>query len=168
MNVEKIQAYYAARPHYWRALHIRRWITVFPLLESATSILDVGCGYGDLAWVLAENGVRVPFTGIDLVPEHIAWCRTHMTGPKWILGDIFTEEFPGESFDSVVSICCLSGEGHDEPSVAPLIAKMWRLATRQVILLENAFLDSIRATCQLYPGYIRNTGAGEVLVWLSH
>jgi len=91
-----------------------------------------------------------------------------MTGPKWILGDIFTEEFPGESFDSVVSICCLSGEGHDEPSVAPLIAKMWRLATRQVILLENAFLDSIRATCQLYPGYIRNTGAGEVLVWLSH
>ena len=35
------------------------------------SILDVGCGYGALADLIDEKGLKVKYTGVDIVPEMV-------------------------------------------------------------------------------------------------
>lgn len=39
-------------------------------------LLDMGCGYGRLAYALAQNGEYIGrYFGIDILPLHLRWCR---------------------------------------------------------------------------------------------
>jgi SAM-dependent methyltransferase len=44
--------------------------------ESCASVLDVGCGFGDLFGYLHERGWNGTYTGVDLVPELIEEARS--------------------------------------------------------------------------------------------
>lgn len=39
------------------------------------TILDVGCGYGDLYRWLLNNNYNVNYTGIDIIPKFIQYCK---------------------------------------------------------------------------------------------
>lgn len=64
-------------------------------------VLDIGCGYGALAYDLARAGARV--VGIDMNAANVLAGRERYTHPNLELreGDVLTA-LPGECFDTVV------------------------------------------------------------------
>jgi SAM-dependent methyltransferase len=66
------------------------------------SLLDVGCGFGDLYPFLRERGFRGAYTGIDLVSELIEVGRTAYPEAELIVGD-FTDYQRPDAFDVVLS-----------------------------------------------------------------
>lgn len=70
--------------------------------DAAPSLLDVGCGYGDLCALACELGVGIEYHGIDLCPEMVASARTRHPGASWHVGDVFGFAEP-RSYDYLVS-----------------------------------------------------------------
>jgi SAM-dependent methyltransferase len=69
------------------------------------SILDIGCGFGDLNRVLQLRcGTNYKYLGVDLVDEFIQEGRSryHSDNVKFIIGNFIDEEFTQE-FDIVIS-----------------------------------------------------------------
>lgn len=69
-------------------------------------VLEVGCGHGGGAAYLTRTLNPAGYTGIDLNPEGIAYCRrTHtMRGVTFVAGDAQHLPFPDRSFDVVINI----------------------------------------------------------------
>ena len=66
------------------------------------SILDVGCGFGDiLAFIEAKTG-RFIYTGVDAVPEFIEVAREKHQGHEFIVGDYFGQPLR-RKFDIIIS-----------------------------------------------------------------
>lgn len=70
------------------------------------SVLDVGCGIGDLYGYLKDNKIKVNYLGIDLVPELIKAARGKYPPAKFGAKDIFS--FSDNSFDYVIASGILS------------------------------------------------------------
>jgi trans-aconitate methyltransferase len=66
------------------------------------SLLDVGCGFGDLYPFLREHGFPGTYTGLDFVPELIDVGRVAYPEAELIVGD-FADYQPQESFDIVLA-----------------------------------------------------------------
>ncbi len=72
-----------------------------PLLMSASSVLDVGCGTGELLRLAREAGHNGRLCGLDPAPAMLALARRKRTDIEWILGDLSSVELH-EEFDLVV------------------------------------------------------------------
>jgi trans-aconitate methyltransferase len=72
--------------------------------RAAESILDLGCGTGDLATAIASRGARV--VGVDASAEMIAAARERAPALEWIVGDGEALAFDG-AFDAVFSNAAL-------------------------------------------------------------
>ncbi|HDY65056.1 MAG TPA: class I SAM-dependent methyltransferase [Phycisphaerae bacterium] len=71
------------------------------------SLLDVGCGLGDLTILLRDRGLDVRYTGVDVLEKMLEKARRANPGVRFVLGDIFATG-PGrplarERFDVVFS-----------------------------------------------------------------
>lgn len=77
-----------------------------PLLDPrpGESILDIGCGTGQLTAKIAESGARV--TGLDSSPGMIGQARQNYPNLQFKLADAAGFSFPGE-FDAVFSNAAL-------------------------------------------------------------
>ncbi len=70
---------------------------------SGCSVLDVGCGFGDLYGYLLAHGINVDYTGIDLNAAFISIARKVYPDARFIIGDFEEERFRGRfdwSFES--------------------------------------------------------------------
>lgn len=86
--------------------------------------LDVGCGDGRLAAVLASTGVP-EVVGIDIDGASIELARARVQGDgrvRLIHGDLLTHDFGGERFDFVTAVASL----HHVP-LEPALTTMARL-----------------------------------------
>jgi len=70
-------------------------------LDSGQSLLDVGCGFGDLAAWLAHQGRSVDYTGIDISPELLDEGRRQYPGLRLIETDLLDFDPPPGSYDWV-------------------------------------------------------------------
>jgi SAM-dependent methyltransferase len=75
----------------------RIWL---PRVPAGARILDVCCGTGYLAGLLAPRGYRV--TGVDQSAEMIAYARRHVPGADFHVADAADFAFPPQ-FDAAVS-----------------------------------------------------------------
>lgn len=66
------------------------------------SVLDVGCGLGDLYAHLRRRGVEVEYTGYDLSPEMTRLCRVCHPGVRFESGDFLSFQ-PPSRFDYAVA-----------------------------------------------------------------
>lgn len=67
-------------------VHLRAILTE---LEPCT-LLDVGCGTGiELDGILAE-GLKVNYTGLDLTPEFVNYCREKYPTESFMIGDVLS------------------------------------------------------------------------------
>ena len=168
MDVDAIKKYYLdeKRYAYWRNYHLRRWAMVLPYLNGVTSLLDVGCGFGDLAWNLTENEMHPKYTGIDLVPEHVSFAKQTMPHDEWILGDFFDYDFKGRKWDCVVTVGFLSGDGWLSGDAKRLIDKMCSVSARMIVMMENqtVFFPEIMAEIVKRKFRALSTDFGEIIV----
>jgi cyclopropane fatty-acyl-phospholipid synthase-like methyltransferase len=54
------------------------------------SVLDVGCGLGDLYKFFAARGIGVEYSGMDIVPAFVDRARERFPGAEFMCGDVET------------------------------------------------------------------------------
>jgi SAM-dependent methyltransferase len=67
------------------------------------TVLDVGCGFGDIIPYISGKTSHFEYTGVDLVPEFIGQAKKRYPKYRFIVADYFNRP-PDEKFDIV--ICC--------------------------------------------------------------
>ncbi len=69
-------------------------------------VLEVGCGHGGGASYLMRALQPASYTGLDLNPAGIAFCRRRhdLPGLNFVHGDAEKLPFPDQSFDAVINI----------------------------------------------------------------
>jgi SAM-dependent methyltransferase len=73
---------------------------------SGKRVLEVGCGHGGGASYLMRTSHPASYTGLDLNPVGIAFCRKrhNVPGLDFVQGDAENLPFPDQSFDAVINI----------------------------------------------------------------
>src|SRR6202012_3533303 len=73
---------------------------------SGKRVLEVGCGHGGGASYLMRTLHPASYTGLDLKPVGIAFCRKrhNLPGLDFVQGDAENLPFPDQSFDAVINI----------------------------------------------------------------
>ena len=76
-----------------------RFFFLTQFIQKEASILDVGCGLGDLYTFLKSHDFSGSYHGVDIVPEFIDHCRVQFSGhSKANFSEILNnEEFSSES-----------------------------------------------------------------------
>jgi len=74
------------------------------------TILDVGCGTGALAAVVAQTNPSVSVTGIDPAEAYVAYARARHGGGRvrFEVGDAQRLQFPAATFDRTVALLVLN------------------------------------------------------------
>lgn len=105
-------------------------------LAPRASVLDVGCGMGDLITFLGARGVTPgAYLGLDLVPGFVERCRATYPAPyRFECANFITRRFARhERYDLVVSMgVMVSRVISYEAYVAACVEKMLRLANKYV------------------------------------
>jgi SAM-dependent methyltransferase len=65
------------------------------------SLLDVGCGLGDLLGYLEQRGVAVDYTGVDILEAMVEAARQRHPNGRFICADVFVHSPFGREFDVV-------------------------------------------------------------------
>lgn len=93
------------------------------------SILDIGCGFGDLYLFLKEQGIHPKrYIGIDMNPQMIATAKSRIPEAIFKIGDLPDSNLE-ERYDYVVASGIFSLETPNwEVIVAKIISKMYRLS----------------------------------------
>lgn len=66
------------------------------------SILDVGCGFGDIIPFIGKKAQRFSYTGVDLVPEFIKFAQNKYPNFEFIEKDYFTRPLK-KKFDIIIT-----------------------------------------------------------------
>jgi SAM-dependent methyltransferase len=71
---------------------------------AAFSLLDVGCGFGDLYDYLRERGYTgMRYTGLDIMPEFVAHATSAHPDAVFLAGDFLSLALPELRYDFVLS-----------------------------------------------------------------
>lgn len=73
---------------------------------SGKRVLEVGCGHGGGASYLMRSLRPASYTGLDLNPAGIAYCRKwhNLPGLEFVQGDAENLPFDDQSFDAVINV----------------------------------------------------------------
>jgi SAM-dependent methyltransferase len=99
------------------------------------SLLDVGCGLGDLHTYLSHRGTRVRYLGIDLLPEMISAARSCNPGAQFRELDLFRHP---DDLDQQFDVVFCSGIfnlnlGNNHQFLEDALGVFFRLAARYVV-----------------------------------
>ncbi len=92
----------------WYGGTLRRWVDQLELPDGA-SILEIGCGPGELTNDLDRRGYRL--TGVDRSPSMIRWARRKTNSPEGVsfeCADALELPFEAKSFDAVIASSLLN------------------------------------------------------------
>lgn len=140
------------------------------LLECAVhqgdSVLDVGCGFGDLYPLLRRMAKQVRYTGIDLSPDLLASARELQPQANFFCGDLFDFDPAPASYDLVILSGALNealGDGGEYARTT--IRRMYRTCRRATAFnlldggnswiasrsdLQSFHPEEIKAYCQTF------------------
>ncbi len=75
---------------------------VAPLIRGTMSVVDVGCGVGDLLLALRQRCPAVQVAGCDFSPKAIEKAKANLPGGHFIVHAITSLPYPDASFDVVL------------------------------------------------------------------
>lgn len=90
------------------------------------AVLDIGCGIGSFYEYLKREERGCGYTGYDLVPEYIDFCRSQFPECRFELRNIFKDGIPGR-FDTIVLSQVLNNR-YEESDNADVMRTALRLA----------------------------------------
>lgn len=76
------------------------------------SILDVGCGFGDIIPYISAKAKKFEYLGIDITPEFIREAKKLYFGHKFMVGNYFAKPLK-ENFDVVICSGALNANVRD-------------------------------------------------------
>ena len=103
------------REHYTRSRYYPLWTVVADRLrrQGTGSILDIGCGPGQVACVVRDLGIE-HYLGIDFSPAHIEHARNACPDYRFTQTDAFkTELFDSHEYDTVLCMAFLEHVDRD-------------------------------------------------------
>lgn len=115
------------RKHYTRSRYYPMWAVISDriLRAGVESVLDVGCGPGQMASLLRDRGLP-RYLGMDFSPERVEWARKVCPEFDFVVADAFeTDLFQTHDYDAIV---CTEFLEHVEEDLA-VIGKL-RAGTR--------------------------------------
>ena len=111
-----------------RSSQVKRFEALLALGDfDGATVLDVGCGFGDLLAFLNERGIEPVYTGIDVCKPMIERCRERFDGEQAIFRVADALEFePITTFDYVVAsgLFGLDAEGARD-RIRPTLERMF-------------------------------------------
>jgi SAM-dependent methyltransferase len=123
------------------------------------SLLDVGCGLGDLLTYLDSLGLRVRYTGVDLLEKMVQAARSNHPGIDFVQGDIFqANPFEPESFDVVFCSGAFNlNLGNNEQFLPRAVATMLELARQYAVfnLLHSRAASQEQTYFYYHPDQVR-------------
>lgn len=117
---------------------------------SGCSVLDLGCGYGDLRAFLDQHYANLVYLGVDFLKEFVDAAQQkygHLPQTQFFQSDFLTAGLP----EVDVVIACGSLNYRSSNSLHPwqTIRRMWEVVQRGVVfnLLDAAHFDSDEVLC---------------------
>jgi SAM-dependent methyltransferase len=90
--------------HYTESQYYHLWAIIAHLIARAgvCSVLDIGCGPGQLAFLLKNRGLT-SYCGIDFSPKRIEWAKSQCPGFIFVVADALkTDLLETFNYDTVV------------------------------------------------------------------
>ena len=101
---------------------------------SGSRVLDVGCGVGDLYGYALRQGIRVRYTGLDILPEMVAHARGRYPEARFEVGDAL-QGLGSERFDYVLCSGAFNVNfGDNQAAVRKVLPELLARATRGVAI----------------------------------
>lgn len=134
-------------------------------VQGGDSLLDVGCGFGDLYPLLNAAAPGIRYTGLDLSPDLIATGRELYPQAEFFHGDLFDLDPAANSYDLVLLSGALNEQLHDGGAYArATIKRMYETCRRGVAFnllnAENGWIASRTDLQSFLPEEIRTFCAG--------
>lgn len=106
------------------------------------SILDVGCGFGDLYGFLVNIGLNAKYTGYDINPNLIKIAKEKHPSVCFEVKDILTDEI-NQKFDYVLSSGVFNFKLSDNKSfIQNMFKKMFEISTKGVAVdFMSSYVD---------------------------
>ena len=100
------------------------------------SLLDVGCGLGDLWAYLRRRGLSLDYTGVDLIEKMVEAAGRLHPGARFIRADVFAEDpFAPESFDVVFCSGIFNlNLGNNREFLAAAMPRLLELSREHVVI----------------------------------
>jgi SAM-dependent methyltransferase len=92
------------REHYSRSPYYHFWTVITDRIvhTKAPAVLEIGCGSGQLAMLLADRDVD-EYVGFDFAPKRLAWAREQLPGFRFEVADAFdTDLYTSAPYNVVV------------------------------------------------------------------
>jgi SAM-dependent methyltransferase len=109
-------------------------------LTANTSILDVGCGTGEVTSRLAKHFASAEVLGVDILAQHVNFARQHHASLaprlRFEQGDAFHLQLPDARFELTVCRHVMQSVPHPERVLAELV-RVTRPGGRLHLLLED-------------------------------
>ena len=100
------------------------------------SLLDVGCGLGDLLAFCTRLGIEVDYTGVDLLAKMVRAAQGRHPDGRFVQGDIFeSDPFDGRQFDVVFCSGALNlNLGNNREFLPVAVSRMLSLCRGHVVV----------------------------------
>lgn len=125
--------------HYTESKHYFLWSVIVHLMarDGVRSVLDVGCGSGQLALLLRDTGIK-GYCGIDFSQKRVEWARKNCPGFTFIVDDVLrTDLFTTFPYDAVV---CAEFPDHIQADVE--VIQRIKTGARFYAIVPNFSYDS--------------------------
>lgn len=96
---------------------------------NGSSVLDVGCGFGDLYGFLTGRGLKTEYTGIDINPKFIEIAEKTYREAHFEVKDVMAME---KSFDWVLASGLFEFKVSEEGYVQKVLKKMFEISNKGV------------------------------------
>jgi SAM-dependent methyltransferase len=99
------------------------------------TLLDVGCGLGDLWAFLKDRGIGVDYTGVDILEKMVALARSRHPEARFQCADVFSEDpFGARRFDVVFCSGTFNLDlGNSREFLAEALARLFGLARQFLV-----------------------------------
>jgi len=127
----------------------------------ATTVLDVGCGLGEMVSFLSDELPRARFTGMDFSPGAIESCGRRWPNHQWAVADVLTDALPAP-YDAVVCSELLEHLDEPETALARIAASLEPGGTIVVTVPNGKVFATERAV-----GHVRHPSLAMLHAWFD-
>ncbi len=140
-------AYYHQHSQAGYALHsrVQRVLELFD--QAGGRVLDVGCGPGVMAGLLAERGCDV--VGVDLSVGMVTLAQRRYPGAHFGVSDIAQLPFPDHSFDAVIAMGVMEYAADERAALGELV-RVVRAGGSLMVSFPNSYSPYARWRGQVY------------------